>query len=1272
MNVTTRPWLVCLLLLWVLPTWAKDTLTLGVFAYRPKAVVQAQYQPLADYLNSQLRDTEVRLEVLEQWEIEDKLARSQLDFVLTNPSHYLVLRSKYTLTGALATLVRRENGQATPYLGGTIIALAEQTAINGLPDLKDRRIAVPGFQFLGGYQAQAYELLQAGVRLPSGADIAVVSTHDKVVEAVLSGHAEAGFIRTGVLESMVREGKVDPSRLKVLNPKTYAGFPFQASTHLYPEWAFIALPHVNARSVRHVVSALLALEHDSTAARAAEIDGFTPPADYLPVEHLAQALRMPPFDSTPAFTWSDLWDMYAAWIVALSLSLLLLAGAMVVLVVGNRRLNQNKAWLQSLIDNLPDLVWLKDGDGVYRFCNHRFEQVYGAPSAEIVGKTDYDFVDKAMADTFRAHDRAAVTKGAPYFYENTFVFASDGHQEQLEVTKTPIFATNGHLIGVLSVGHDITQRTAAEQALAESEARFRNLFEHNSSVMLLIDPASGEIVSANLAAARYYGYEHGRLVGMNISRINTMSPEKVALARRQAQEGQTNTFNFTHRLSSGETRDVEVHSTPVRVGGKSLLFSIIHDVTERLRADERLRLAASVFTQAREGIMITDANGRIVEVNDAFSRITGFGRQDVLGANPRILKSGRQSPEFYVEMWNALTEKGHWSGELWNRRKDGQVYAEMTTISAVRDATGATRNFVALFTDITPLKEHQKQLEHIAHFDALTHLPNRVLLADRLRQAMAQSARRNEQLAVVYLDLDGFKTVNDSHGHDAGDDLLIAISQRMKHALRDGDTLARIGGDEFVAVLVGLERPEDCEQVLSRLLLAASDPVLIAGIPLSVTASIGVTIFPQDTGDAEQLMRHADQAMYVAKQGGKNRYHLFDVDQDAAVKTLRETVEHIRLALAAHQFVLHYQPKVNMKSGDVVGAEALVRWQHPQRGLLAPAEFLPFIEGHPVSVDLGNWVIATALAQLDQWLGQDLRLPVSVNIDGHHLLQEDFAARLKQHLAAFPQVPTHFLELEVLETSALEDMPRLTEIMRDCLKLGVKFALDDFGTGYSSLTYLKRLPADLLKIDQSFVRAMLDNPEDLAIVNGVMGLASAFRRDIIAEGVETEAHGELLMLIGCELGQGYGIAKPMPAEALPSWAAQWRPYPTWSAWQDHDFHRDDLPLLFADVELRGWIRTATHCLEEDTTLSPFLSEHQCQLGRWYHNQGRVRYGQEAAFHAIDPLHRRIHGLADEIHALLAQGSKEEALARLEELRSSRDELMRQLKALPLGEAQAVV
>jgi len=695
----------------------------------------------------------------------------------------------------------------------------------------------------------------------------------------------------------------------------------------------------------------------------------------------------------------------------------------------------------------------------------------------------------------------------------------------------------------------VQERTVALVRQRDTAQRYLDI----ARVMLIALDQRGYITLVNRKAEEVLGYTEQDLLGLDW--IDNFLPptERPAssLAFEAMMDGTSEGKEYfeNHIISAdGQVRVVAWNNTILRDdSGKPVgTLSSGEDITERQRAEGRLKLAASVFTHAREGITITDAHGAIIEVNDTFTRVTGYSREEAIGQNPRLLQSGRHGSDFYAQMWTELNGKGHWSGEVWNRRKNGEVYAELLTISAVRNAAGKTHNYVALFTDITPMKDHQRQLERIAHFDALTSLPNRVLLADRLSQGLAQSQRRQKGLAVAFLDLDGFKAVNDTHGHEVGDHLLVALAQRMKAALREGDTLARIGGDEFVAVLVDLDDPSACEPVLHRLLQAAAEPVTVDDAVLQVSASVGVTLYPQDGSEADLLMRHADQAMYQAKQAGKNRYHLFDVAHDVASQTLRQSLDEMRLGLQRGELVLYYQPKVNMRTGRVIGAEALIRWQHPERGLLPPGLFLPTTEGHPISTDIGEWVIATALTQMGHWHAQELNLPVSVNIGAYQLQQGSFVERLTALLAQHPQLARHSLELEILETSALEDITQVSDVMSACQALGVGFALDDFGTGYSSLTYLKRLPAQLLKIDQSFVRDMQTDADDLAIVQGVIGLAKAFGRHVIAEGVETTELGAMLLGMGCDQAQGYGIARPMPAAEVPAWVAAWRPDPRWA------------------------------------------------------------------------------------------------------------------------------
>jgi predicted signal transduction protein with EAL and GGDEF domain len=369
----------------------------------------------------------------------------------------------------------------------------------------------------------------------------------------------------------------------------------------------------------------------------------------------------------------------------------------------------------------------------------------------------------------------------------------------------------------------------------------------------------------------------------------------------------------------------------------------------------------------------------------------------------------------------------------------------------------------------------------------------------------------------------------------------------MKVALRDGDTLARIGGDEFIAVLIDLDNTEDQNPVLERLLKAAAEPVFVGDIVMQVTVSIGFTLYPQDGVDADQLIRHADHAMYIAKHAGKNQYQLFDTAQDNAIKIQQEDISDIRLALDRSEFLLHYQPKVNMHTGEVIGVEALIRWQHSDRGLVPPLDFLPSIEGNPISLELGEWVIDTALSQISQWQSMRVDIPISVNISGYQLQQTNFTTRLSALLAAHPEVDPNYLELEILETSVLNNISQVSDTMTACHDLGVSFSLDDFGTGYSSLVHLRRLPAYLIKIDQSFVRDMLDDADDLAIIEGVIGLAKTFKHEVIAEGVETIEHGVALLQLGCQLAQGYGIARPMPSDDIPEWVSSWKADDSWQS-----------------------------------------------------------------------------------------------------------------------------
>ncbi|MCL2345521.1 MAG: EAL domain-containing protein, partial [Desulfobulbus sp.] len=705
--------------------------------------------------------------------------------------------------------------------------------------------------------------------------------------------------------------------------------------------------------------------------------------------------------------------------------------------------------------------------------------------------------------------------------------------------------------------------------------------------------------------------------------------------------------------------------------GQPARIGVGRDISERLRAEEQQRLAASVFDHAHEGIMITDVNGRIVEVNATFSELTGYARTEAVGQTAGLLKSGHHDASFYQQMWQSIDKVDYWSGEIWNRRKSGEIFVEHLSISTVRDRHGEISHFVGIFADITPIKESQRHLERLAHFDALTQLPNRMLLADRMQLAMAQCARNGKILAVCYLDLDNFKPVNDNLGHAAGDRLLIEVARRLKECVRTGDTVSRLGGDEFVLLFSNLDNDLKTDRAIERVISALARPFTIDGHTVHISASIGVTLYPQDGVDADTLLRQADQAMYSAKRAGRNRYHLFDPERDRRARIRHEKITRIRAGLSNGEFLLHYQPRVNMRTGEVIGVEAVVRWQHPERGLLPPDRFLPTLGDDALAGELGNelgdWVLRQALDQLAAWINQGRRLALGVSISGEYLQQPDFVDRLGELLATRPNVPPALLELQVLETTVLEDQAKGVEVFTACDRLGVCFVLADFGAGSASLTWFRRLPVEALKIDPSFVRDMLDNPDHLAVVEGAIGLARAFRRQVIAGGVESVEQGLALLLLGCDEAQGSGIARPLPAADLAGWIDTFRADELWLSASTFRWSHEDLPLLMAEIEHINWKKALYAWLvaADANRPPPPASARECRFGRWYHGPFSRRYAASPGFADLEPLHERIHAIGEQLLANHARLDATATQALRDELEAISQEMVQRLQQLPL-------
>lgn len=558
---------------------------------------------------------------------------------------------------------------------------------------------------------------------------------------------------------------------------------------------------------------------------------------------------------------------------------------------------------------------------------------------------------------------------------------------------------------------------------------------------------------------------------------------------------------------------------------------ISRDVTERKQAEEELRLAALVYQTSSEGMAVVDAAGHIITINPAFTHITGYTLEDVKGRNISLLNSGRQSPEFYAELWQTLDQKGHWQGELWNRRKDGSFYAEALTINTIANADGSPRQRVALFSDITQRKTHEELIWNQANYDALTGLPNRRMFREHLDQAIQSAKDGQQRLALLFLDLDRFKEINDTHGHDAGDQLLQIAAQRLRGCVRESDMVARLGGDEFTLVLSHLHDERRVEDLAQTLLKRLSEPFHLGKETEYLSASVGITLFPQDGADSETLIKQADQAMYAAKRLGRNRWERFTSAMQEAALMRSRIARDLRTALTEGQFWLAYQPIVNLRTGHIHKAEALIRWHHPIHGHINPATFIPIAEEAGTIQDIGRWVFETAAQQVASWQAS-LYPEFQISVNKSPLQFRESAQRGELWVDRLERLglSAHSIVLEITEGLLMDASDATREHLNQLHAAGTQIALDDFGTGYSALSYLHQFELDFLKIDQSFVRNLHSASKDLALCKATIVMAHELGMKVVAEGIETEEQRQLLLKAGCDYGQGYLFARPLPAD----------------------------------------------------------------------------------------------------------------------------------------------
>ena len=802
-------------------------------------------------------------------------------------------------------------------------------------------------------------------------------------------------------------------------------------------------------------------------------------------------------------------------------------------------LDSKEQTLKDYIASTTDFVWEMDINGQYVFVSDEVESILGYESEELIGEMPFNLMMEHEAEIFAiVFEQSLKTKRTIKDIER-WSYSKKGEMVCLLTNAVPIFDESGGVTGYRGTDKDITEQKNISEQLASSEANFRQLFEANKTVELIIEQNTGRIIDANHAAVEFYGYSHEMLMSLNIKDINVFSAEQIEKEMTLAAHETRSHFNFQHRLANGDIRHVEVHSGPLIFNNKECLYSIIHDVTQQKEVEHRIQLLGEVFKNAHDGIFVCDQKANIIEVNEMFTDITGYSAEEIIGQNPRILSSGRQSKEFYQEMWEALNTEHNWSGEIWNRKKNGDLYALQTNISTILDENGAILYYISAITDITHIKDHQSELEALAHYDPLTGLPNRTLLLDRMQRAVIHAQRNQSQLAVCFIDIDNFKPFNDEHGHFEGDALLKAIADTLDSHLRAEDTVARIGGDEFILLINDINDRRALEVLLLDIVKSISQTTTQKHKPKNISCSLGVSLYPNDSGDAEKLLRNADHAMYEAKQLGKNRLHFFDATFDAEMSERHQLIEEVKTALVENKFELYYQPKLNSLTGKLVGFEALLRWNRADGKITYPDEFLPSLLGQDVEQSLDLWVLEKAISQLKAWQKKGSAYQISVNITAKSIQSSVLFDKIIQLFEKCEGIEPSLLQIEILETSVIGINKTIQENIERILALGVTIALDDFGTGHSTLTHLKNLNVNMLKIDKSFVMDMLSDSGDYVIVKGVIGLANAFNIQVIAEGVENQLVAEELVNLGCSYIQGYWVSKPLPIDEINELIRNW-------------------------------------------------------------------------------------------------------------------------------------
>ena len=801
--------------------------------------------------------------------------------------------------------------------------------------------------------------------------------------------------------------------------------------------------------------------------------------------------------------------------------------------------------LRVITDNARTIIFMKDISGRYLHVNRLYEELFHIDNAAIQGKTAYDVFPQDIADAIRKTEQEVIQSGEPLEVEES-VPHDDGIHTYISV-KFPLRKVSGEIYAICGIATDITERKQAEQLLAASEAFHRAVFDAAPDAILISDE-HGIITQVNQYAEHLLGYPNGELPGRPIEILvpeRLRGKHKMLYAMFVTEPGPrpmgTGREVRAVRKDGGEF-DVEISLSPIQTQHGLRIASVLCDITQRKQTEAELRIAAAAF-ESHEAMVITDPNAVILRINKTFTESTGYSAEEAVGHKMSVLKSGLHDADFYAAMWECIMRTGTWQGEIWDRRKNGEIYPKWLTITAVTDSAGAVTHFVGTHIDITERKAAEDEIKQLAFYDPLTRLPNRRLLLNLLQQANANSARNGMYGAVMFIDLDNFKTLNDTLGHDKGDLLLQQVATRLSACVRECDTVARLGGDEFVIMLENLsqkshEAAVQVEIVGEKILAALNQPYHLAGRKHHSTPSIGITLFNNRDRSIDELLKQADIAMYQSKAAGRNTLQFFDQTMQTSLTERASLERNLHRGLQKKQFLLYYQPQID-REGRISGAEALLRWQHSRLGMVSPAEFIPVAEETGMILALGHWVLESACAQLASWAArrETVHLELAVNVSAHQFRQADFVDQVLAVLDRTGADPRK-LKMELTESLLVSNVEDIITKMSALKAKGVGFSLDDFGTGYSSLYYLKQLPLDQLKIDQSFIRDILIDLNDAAIAKMIIALAGSMNLSVIAEGVETEAQRDFLADHGCHAYQGYLFSRPLALKGFEAFVKQ--------------------------------------------------------------------------------------------------------------------------------------